>query len=87
MFQKKTAPLVRNDNAGPPPISEVLSNWQILQAEFPNATIVASTWDNFTNLLYPLRTTLGLPVVTGEIGDTWVCVSIEQVGMHLIVLL
>ena len=37
---------------------------------FPNAKIVASTFDNFTQYLEAARDKL--PVVDAEVGDTWI---------------
>lgn len=57
------------DNAGPYDSATYTQHFQEIQAQFPNATIIASTWDDFTQQLVGL--TDNLPVVTGEIGDTW----------------
>ena len=40
---------------------------------FPNAKIVASTFDNFTQHILPLANDAdSVPVMTQEMGDTWV---------------
>lgn len=41
-----------------------------LRAEFPNAEVVASTYDAFATALQSVRSTL--PVINAEIGDTWI---------------
>jgi len=69
-FEHALAPAFRSDNQGPPPLAEVQSNWATLQQEFPNANIIASTWDTFTNLLATVSSQL--PVIDGEMGDTWI---------------
>lgn len=61
----------RGDNAGPPQsVDEVKGNYATVQAAFPGATVFASTLDNFTQLLTP-AVTATLPILTSEIGDTW----------------
>lgn len=61
----------RGDNAGPPAsVAEVQNDWATIAAEFPGAQIVASTLDDFMALLTP-AVLAALPVVTSEIGDTW----------------
>ena len=62
----------RGDNSGPPTsVSDVTSDWAKVAALFPGADIVASTLDNFTALLTP-AVLASLPVLTSEMGDTWV---------------
>ena len=61
----------RGDNAGPPQsVAEVEGDYKTVQAAFPGAAVFASTLDNFTSLLTP-EVTATLPVLTAEIGDTW----------------
>ena len=48
---------------------EVLSNYEILRAEFPSARIMASTLDDFFLAVEPIKSKL--PVIEKEIGDTW----------------
>ncbi|HWQ11547.1 MAG TPA: DUF5054 domain-containing protein [Roseiflexaceae bacterium] len=58
------------DNQGPQEADEVLAEFARLRARFPGAQVSASTMDAFASAL---RTVRGqLPVVTGEIGDTWI---------------
>ena len=61
---------IRNDNSGPPSLLEVLKNYATLKKLFPNVTIVASGYDPFVVKLMQYQDQL--PVVTGEIGDTWI---------------
>lgn len=58
------------DNAGPFDAITYVQHFDAIQKEFPNAQIVASTFDNFTQHLEAVRSFL--PVVTSEIGDTWI---------------
>ncbi|MEE8441694.1 MAG: DUF5054 domain-containing protein, partial [Spirochaetia bacterium] len=58
------------DNRRPQNLDEVRQIFAGLRAEFPCATVVASTLDDFARALRKVRGTL--PVVTAEIGDTWI---------------
>ena len=59
------------DNAGPfSNISDYAQKWKEIEQVFPNAKIVASTFDNFTQYLEAARDKL--PVVDAEVGDTWI---------------
>ncbi|WAR01890.1 hypothetical protein MAR_008448 [Mya arenaria] len=49
----------RTDNSGPPE-----------SVEFPGANLHASTFEKFVEAVWPMRDQL--PVVTNEIGDTWI---------------
>jgi hypothetical protein len=61
----------RGDNAGPPTsVEEVKSTWKVLHSWWPDAKIVASDLDAFTASALPFAEKL--PVVTKELGDTWV---------------
>ncbi len=40
-----------------------------ISSEFPNATVRASTFDQYITLLQPFASQL--PVIEQEIGDTW----------------
>jgi hypothetical protein len=48
--------------------------WEGLQKQFPKADIVASTFDNFTRAVMDAGDAVvsKLPVMTQEMGDTWV---------------
>eukprot|EP01052_Picozoa_sp_SAG31_P025250 SAG31_NODE_2203_length_6199_cov_6.619836_3_plen_104_part_00 len=56
------------DNGGPQSVSDYQKLWSELEATFPNAEIVASTFDNYTLQLLPLRDQL--PRLASEVGDT-----------------
>jgi hypothetical protein len=59
-----------NDNLGPQPPEEVVATYADLRRRFPGATVRASTMDAFALVLERIRDTL--PVLTAEIGDTWI---------------
>jgi hypothetical protein len=62
----------RGDNAGPwDNVGEAYADWASISKTFPGAAIYASTFDNFTALLQDPAVQALLPVVTSEIGDTW----------------
>jgi len=61
---------VRGDNSGPHHPDEIDRIHANLAARFPNAEIVATNLSEMANALAPYRDTL--PVVTEEIGDTWI---------------
>lgn len=58
------------DNAGPFTAQQYKDHFALIQKEFPKAQVVSSTFDNFTQHLNGVRSTL--PVVTSEVGDTWI---------------
>lgn len=58
------------DNCGPPSTEDVVSIFEKTRNQFPNASIDASTLDHFAGKLLTVKQTL--PVVTAEIGDTWI---------------
>ena len=60
----------QGDNHGPSTAEQLLKNFEAIQKEFTNATVLSSTFDNFTSLLEPVKD--GIPVLTHEIGDTWI---------------
>jgi len=61
---------VRDDNSGPHTIGEIRKIYSRLRRQFPNAKVIASNLTEIANTLEPYRNQL--PVVTGEIGDTWI---------------
>jgi hypothetical protein len=61
---------VRGDNSGPHKPEEIDRIHAELTAQFPNAEIVATNLSEMANALAPYRDKL--PVVTEEIGDTWI---------------
>ncbi len=61
---------VRDDNSGPHTAEEIAKIHADLAARFPSAKIVAGSLTDMANAIAPHRDKL--PVVTGEIGDTWI---------------
>lgn len=61
---------VRDDNSGPHTPDEIAAIYKKLRALFPKATIIASTMTDIAVAIAPFRAQL--PVVTQEIGDTWI---------------
>ena len=60
------------DNRGLHPEREYLAHLAAIQAEWPNATVVVSTFDNFTAQLHASGAVKNLDVITQEIGDSWI---------------
>jgi hypothetical protein len=61
---------VRGDNSGPHTPDEIVAIYADLQRRFPNAEIAAATLSEMGAAIAPHRASL--PVVTQEIGDTWI---------------
>ncbi len=61
---------VRDDNSGPHTVAEIHKIYADLRQQFPKAGIRASNLTDIANAIAPFRSTL--PVVTQEIGDTWI---------------
>ena len=61
---------IRLDNSGPPSALEVLRNYEKLHSLFPNAEIVASSYNKFVNDLEANSDLL--EEYSEEIGDTWI---------------
>ncbi len=61
---------VRNDNSGPHTVGEIRKIYAGLRQQFPNASVRASNLTDIANAIAPFRASL--PVVTQEIGDTWI---------------
>ncbi len=61
---------VRGDNSGPHTPEEIAAIHAELAARFPNAEITGCSLSDMANALQPYRAQL--PVVTQEIGDTWI---------------
>lgn len=59
-----------DDNSGPPSIEAIDRCFEGLRRDFPEAEVFASTLDAFTQGLLKLEHSL--PVITAEIGDTWI---------------
>jgi hypothetical protein len=62
--------IVRDDNSGPHTLEEVHELYSTLSARFPSAQIVPTNLTEIANAVEPHRGSL--PVLTGEIGDTWI---------------
>lgn len=58
------------DNLGPPSADDVVASFAALRDRVPGAEVAGSTLDAFAEGLRPA--VADLPVVTGEIGDTWI---------------
>ena len=58
------------DNQGPSDKARLVALFKKISGEFPGAAVFVSTFDNFTSLLEPYKA--NIPVVTQEIGDTWI---------------
>jgi hypothetical protein len=61
---------VRADNSGPHTPSEIAAIYATLRAQFPGAAIKASNMSEVAAAVDKVRDSL--PVVTSEIGDTWI---------------
>jgi Domain of unknown function (DUF5054) len=61
---------VRDDNSGPHTPEEIHQIYSALGRQFPNAVIKASNLTEIANAIAPH--TKDLPVITSEIGDTWI---------------
>jgi uncharacterized protein DUF5054 len=61
---------VRSDNSGPHTMKEIDEMYAGLRRQFPNAKIVAGSLSDVATAMEATRA--NLPVVTGEIGDTWI---------------
>jgi Domain of unknown function (DUF5054) len=61
---------VRNDNAGPHSVAEVTKIYSELRKRFPNAKVSAASLGEIALAVEPYKG--NLPVVTQEIGDTWI---------------
>jgi len=69
----------RSDNAGPHSADEIVGIYRRAQKNFPEAEVIASTYDDFVLALEDFlanntsaASINSLPVVTQEIGDTWI---------------
>jgi hypothetical protein len=61
---------MRSDNGGPHTQEEIRAIYTRLRRQFPNAMITAASLSDVATTLAPVRDKL--PVVTAEIGDTWI---------------
>jgi hypothetical protein len=62
--------VVRGDNKGPHTAEEIAKTYSDLGTQFPNAQIIPTSLTEIANAVEPHRA--NLPVVTQEIGDTWI---------------
>ena len=62
--------VVRDDNSGPHTLEEVAATYADLQRRFPNAQVIPTSLTEIANAIEPHKN--ALPVVTQEIGDTWI---------------
>eukprot|EP00912_Choanoflagellata_sp_UC4_P002007 UC4_evm4s1289 len=62
----------RGDNYGPADVNETEANFHLFAKAFPDAKIMASTLDDFFSRLNEPEWRKRLPVVTSEIGDSWI---------------
>ncbi len=60
----------RGDNSGPHTIEEIHGIHSALRKQFPNAQVTAASLTDIANAVDPYRHQL--PVVTQELGDTWI---------------
>lgn len=58
------------DNHGPHSVEQVKKIYADLQKRYPNARLIAASFNDIAKELYSLKDEL--PVVTSEIGDTWI---------------
>jgi hypothetical protein len=61
---------VRGDNSGPHTPEEIAKLYSDLSSQFPNAQLTPTNLSEVANALEPYKGSL--PVVTQEIGDTWI---------------
>ena len=62
--------VVRDDNTGPHTAEEIRETYTTLGRDFPNAQIIPTNLTEIANAVDAHRGSL--PMVTGEIGDTWI---------------
>jgi hypothetical protein len=62
--------VVRGDNSGPHTLDEIAKVYSDLKQHFPNAQITPTSLTDIANAVWLYRDKL--PVVTQEIGDTWI---------------
>ena len=61
----------QGDNTGPATSQQVAADFKQLQDKYPQAKILASTFDAFFKIANEPSIKAQLPVVTEEIGDGW----------------
>ena len=58
-----------SQNGGPQTPESATKQFAALRKKYPNAKVFASTFDDFSAIAHTVKDQL--PVVTSEIGDTW----------------
>lgn len=58
------------DNHGAPTPQKVMDKFNKIQSQFPNYEVTAGTMDDFADIIWEHKDKL--PVIDGEIGDTWI---------------
>lgn len=78
-FNEVLCAVWRSDNAGPHSVDEIVDIYRRAEKNFPQAEVIASTYDDFILALENFLSTNTsttvdslLPVVNQEIGDTWI---------------
>jgi hypothetical protein len=61
---------VRGDNSGPHSLNEIKGSYALLHTLFPGADVIPTNLSTIATALEPMRSRL--PVVTKEMGDTWI---------------
>ena len=51
--------------------NETLGNFATVQKSFPGASVVSSTFDEFVDTVMADGSDALLPVITGDLADTW----------------
>lgn len=69
-FDDVLAVTLTGDNLGPPSEKAISQTYEAVQSRLPGAKVIASTLDDYANKLEAYHD--DLPVVTSEIGDTWI---------------
>jgi hypothetical protein len=62
--------VVRDDNSGPHTPDEIAATYGALHRQFPNAEVIPTSLSEIANAVEPHKD--AMPVVTQEIGDTWI---------------
>jgi len=62
--------VVRGDNSGPHTPAEIAKTYNDLKQQYPNAAVTPTNLTEIANAIAPWSASL--PVVTQEIGDTWI---------------
>ena len=71
-FEEALVTAWNGDNQGVYDAHEYIAIFEQVQAEFPNATVVASTFDDWLSAVEGSGLRSTLPVVEKEVGDSWI---------------